>query len=234
DRLLRLGVPANRIQIIENWAECGVDAPKAAALSALRAQVALTDKFVVGYSGNLGRAHEFQTLLRAAEILKGDGEIVFLMIGGGAGMVNLLEATIERGLNNFLFLPYQPRETLSDSLAASDVHWVSLLPELEGLIVPSKFYGILAAARPTVFIGDTDGELARAIRVGQCGITVAVGDVEGLAGAVRHLKNDPVHRGRLGSNAYRRYCEHYSARRAFDRWTEIVRSVNPVPDARAP
>ncbi|HEY0802058.1 MAG TPA: glycosyltransferase family 4 protein, partial [Steroidobacteraceae bacterium] len=166
DRLLRLGVPANRIQIIENWAECGVDAPKAAALSALRAQVALTDKFVVGYSGNLGRAHEFQTLLRAAEILKGDGEIVFLMIGGGAGMVKLLEATIERGLSNFLFLPYQPRETLADSLAASDVHWVSLLPELEGLIVPSKFYGILAAARPTVFIGDTDGELARAIRVG--------------------------------------------------------------------
>ena len=231
DRLLRLGIPANRIEIIENWAECSQEAPKSASRSVLRAKLGIADKFVVGYSGNLGRAHEFQTLLGAAEILKNDVEILFLMIGAGAGMLKLSEITRERGLNNFLFLPYQPREILCDSLAASDVHWVSLLPKLEGLIVPSKFYGILAAARPTVFIGDPDGELARAIRVGQCGVTVAVGDVDALVGAVRRLKNDPVHRERLGSNAYRRYCEHYSAARAFDRWAGIVRPATPVPGA---
>jgi colanic acid biosynthesis glycosyl transferase WcaI len=232
ERLLGLGVPENRIQIIENWAECGNDAPKEASHSILRAKNALMDKFVVGYSGNLGRAHEFQTLLRAAAILQDDREIVFLMTGGGAGMLKLSKVTTARGLNNFLFLPYQPRNTLCDSLAASDVHWVSLLPELEGLIVPSKFYGILAAARPTVFIGDPDGELARAIRTGQCGVTVAVGDVDALVGAVRHLKNDPAHRKRLGGNAYQRYCERYSAARAFDRWAEIVRSANRASDVR--
>jgi len=231
DRLLRLGIPANRIEIIENWAKCSQDAPKEASHGVLRAKLEVVDKFVVGYSGNLGRAHEYQTLLGAAEILKNDGEILFLMIGGGAGMSKLLEVTIERGLDNFLFLPYQPRENLCDSLAASDVHWVSLLPELEGLIVPSKFYGILAAARPTVFIGDPDGELARAIRAGQCGVTVRVGDVDALVGAVRHLKNDPAHRRRLGSNAYQRYCEHYSAARAFDRWIRVIRPANPALDA---
>ena len=234
DRLLGLGIPANRIEIIENWAECSQEAPTKASQSVLRANIALMDKFVVGYSGNLGRAHEFQTLLGAAETLKNDAEIVFLMIGGGAGMLKLSKVTAERGLNNFLFLPYQPRENLCDSLAASDAHWVSLLPELEGLIVPSKFYGILAAARPAVFIGDPDGELARAIRMGQCGVTVAVGDVEALVGAVRHLKSDPAHRERLGSNAYQRYCQHYSAPRAFDRWARILRPVTHVPGARAP
>ena len=227
DRLLRLGVPANRIEIIENWAEFGQEGPKDAADSALRAQIKVTAKFVVGYSGNLGRAHEFQTLLGAAEILKSDAEILFLMIGGGAGMITLLDAAKKRGLDNFMFLPYQPRESLCDSLAAPDMHWVSLLPELEGCIVPSKFYGILAAARPTVFIGDTEGELARAIRVGQCGHTVAVGDVDALVGAIRRLKTDSAHRNRLGSNAYRRYCEHYSSPRALARWVEIVRSTNP-------
>lgn len=234
DQLLRLGVPASKIRIIQNWAECGLNAPKAAAASALRAQLALTDKFVVGYSGNLGRAHEFQTLLAAAVILQGDEEIVFLMIGGGAGMGKLLEATAGYGLKNFRFVPYQPRETLSDSLAASDLHWVSLRPQLEGLIVPSKYYGILCAARPTVFIGDTDGELARSIRAGQCGISLAVGDVDALVAAVRHLKNNPVHRERLGGNAYRRYCEHYSARRAFDRWLEVLKPVNLASGARVP
>jgi colanic acid biosynthesis glycosyl transferase WcaI len=231
DRLLGLGIPADRIEIIENWAECSQEAPKQASRSVLRAKLELADKFAVGYSGNLGRAHEFNTLLGAAEILKDDGEIVFLMIGGGAGMLKLSKATIERGLTNFIFLPYQPRENLSDSLAASDVHWVSLLPELEGLIVPSKFYGILAAARPTVFIGNPDGELARAIRVGECGVTVAVGDVDALVAAVRHLKNDPAHRERLGGNAYEHYREHYSAPRAFDRWTRIIRLVTPVSGA---
>jgi colanic acid biosynthesis glycosyl transferase WcaI len=232
DRLLRLGIPAMRIEIIENWADCSKDAPKEASHSILRAKVALMDKFVVGYSGNLGRAHEFETLLGAAEILKDDSEIVFLMIGGGAGMLKLSKITVERGLKNFLFLPYQPRQNLCDSLAASDVHWVSLLPELEGLIVPSKFYGILAAARPTVFVGNPDGELACAIRRGRCGVTVAVGDVDALVDEVRHLKKDPAYRKCLGTNAYQHYCEHYSAPRAFDRWAEILRSANRVSDAR--
>ena len=234
ERLLGLEVPENRIEIIENWAESSQEAPKEASHSILRAKIALMDKFVVGYSGNLGRAHEFQTLLGAAEVLQDDGEIVFLMIGGGAGMLKLSKATAELGLKNFLFLPYQPRENLWDSLAASDVHWVSLLPELEGLIVPSKIYGILAAARPTVFIGNPDGELAHTIRAGECGVTVALGDIDALVGAVRHLKNDPAHRSRLGSNAYRHYCEHYSAPRAFDRWAGILRRANLVPGARAP
>lgn len=232
DRLLRLGIPANKIEIIENWADCSQEAPTAASHSALRANIGVTDKFVVGYSGNLGRAHEFQTLLGAAEILKNDGEIVFLMIGGGAGMIKLLELTTARGLNNFMFLPYQPRENLGDSLAASDMHWVSLRPVLEGLIVPSKFYGILAAGRPTVFIGDTDGQLGRIIRSAQCGFSVAVGDVDALVGAVLHLKNDPMLRKRLGGNAYRRCCEQYSAARAFDRWAEIVRSANRASGVR--
>jgi glycosyltransferase involved in cell wall biosynthesis len=234
DRLLRLGIPANRIEIIENWAECTQVPPKAASRSVLRAKLEVADKFVVGYSGNLGRAHEFKTLLGAAAILARDGEIVFLMIGGGAGMPKLLNATIERGLNNFLFLPYQPREELGDSLAASDVHWVSLMPELEGLIVPSKFYGIMAAARPTVFIGNPDGELARAIRAGQCGVTVPVGDVDALVGAVRHLKNDTEYRERLGGNAYERYRERYSAQRAFDRWVRIIKPADAASGARAP
>ena len=51
-------------------------------------------------------------------------------------------------------------------MAAADVHLVSLLPQIEGLIVPSKFYGILAAGRPAIFIGDAEGEIAREIRVG--------------------------------------------------------------------
>ena len=63
------------------------------------------------------------------------------------------------GLASFYFQGYQPAALLSDSLAAADVHFVSLLPALEGLIVPSKVYGILAAGRPAVFVGDPAGDV---------------------------------------------------------------------------
>ncbi|MFX6876802.1 hypothetical protein ABTH39_19765, partial [Acinetobacter baumannii] len=79
------------------------------------------------------------------------------------------------GLPQFHFQSYQPRELLADSLAAADVHLISLLPALEGLIVPSKLYGILAAGRPTIFIGDTEGEVAKVLREHDCGVTVGIG-----------------------------------------------------------
>ena len=144
ERLQQLGIGSDRIRVIENWAEVEPALPKPVGRSLLRARHNLTREFVVGYSGNLGRAHEYATLLDAAALLRSDPAIVFLMIGSGAGMAQMARAVTERNLTSFRFLPYQPRESLSDALAAADVHWVSLRAALEGLIVPSKFYGILA------------------------------------------------------------------------------------------
>jgi colanic acid biosynthesis glycosyl transferase WcaI len=223
EQLLRTGIPADKIAIIENWAERSVDSPKSVQESLLRSKLGLTDHFVAGYSGNLGRAHEFQTVLGAAELLRTEVKIVFLMVGGGAGMRRLAQAVADRSLPNFRFLPYLPREALADGLAAADVHWVSLLPALEGFIVPSKFYGILAAARPVVFVGDSDGELARAIRACGCGDTVAVGDSAAVAELLTALKSDPPRRERMGRNGFERYENRFSARRGFDRWAELLK-----------
>ena len=161
------------------------------------------------------------------------------MIGGGSGMAELRNAVAARGLKNFHFLPYQPRDLLADSLAAADVHWVSLRPELEGLIVPSKFYGILAAARPVIFIGDSDGELAQAIRDAGCGAQVGVGASGALAELLLDLKSDPVRCERQGENGYRRYCNSHGSHRAFDQWRQILKrpiragaASSPTPSDR--
>jgi colanic acid biosynthesis glycosyl transferase WcaI len=228
------GIPSDRIEVIENWAERRPDAPKPAIGSALRASLGLAQEFVVGYSGNLGRAHEFHTLLGAAEMLRTDARIVFLMIGGGAGMVQLEREVRDRGLCNFRFLPYQPRESLGDALAAADVHWVSLRPALEGFIVPSKFYGILAAARPVVFIGDIDGELAREISRCDCGAAVAVADVPELTRVLRAWQTDPQLLGDMGQRGRRRYVERYCAEHAFQKWRRILTPPSLARDASSP
>jgi len=234
DHVLQLGVAAERICVIENWADGHELRPIASLASRLRSQHGLGSRFVVGYSGNLGRAHEFSTLLEAATDLKDDSSIVFLMTGGGAGMQALEAEVANRGLDNFRFLPYQPREQLSDSLGSADVHLVSLKPELEGLIVPSKFYGVLAAGRPSIFIGDTDGELSRVIRRHDVGYSVACGDSKALAGHIRSLSFDPEHRETLGERSRALFNNHYTLQRAVREWSGVLRGTGVGAQAADP
>jgi colanic acid biosynthesis glycosyl transferase WcaI len=217
-------IPRDRIRVIENWADGDAVIPKSPESCGIRAQLGLGDKFVVAYSGNLGRAHEFETMLAAAERLRDDARMVFLMIGGGAKMQQLQAAVTAQQLPNFRFLPYQPRELLSDSLAAADVHLACLLPQLEGLIVPSKFYGILAAGRPTIFIGDTDGELARIIASTGCGVSVGIGAVDDLVRAILELAADRTTRDRMGASARALFVEKYTIGRATRQWLEVLQS----------
>jgi glycosyltransferase involved in cell wall biosynthesis len=219
------GIPVSKLCVIENWADDRAIRPKPAAASALRARLGLIDRFVVCYSGNLGRAHEFDTLLGAADALRGEPKFAFLIIGSGAKMEALQRGVASRALDNFCFLPYQPRDTLEDSLAAADVHLVSLLPALEGLIVPSKLYGILAAGRPLIFIGDSDGDIGRVIERAQCGRLVKVGDSKTLADSLRTFEAEPDNRALMGVHALKILCEEFSLKHAIERWVALIESA---------
>lgn len=234
------GIAAERLCVIHNWAATGSIPAKPPEASRLRRELGLLDKFVVCYSGNLGRAHEFETLLEAAKLLREDDGIVFLMIGGGAKMGALERATQDCALRNFIFLPYQPRDTLEDSLAAADVHLLSLLPALEGLIVPSKLYGILAAGRPFVCIGDLDGEVQRFTAAADCGRFVGVGDALKLRDVLLDLKAQPQRRAAMGARGQGLLLAGYSAESALARWlmliagsADIHRNLVPVTDTPA-
>jgi colanic acid biosynthesis glycosyl transferase WcaI len=220
--LIGRGVPAARVSIGENWADESTVRMVPTGQSALRRKLSLTECFVVAYSGNLGRAHDAETLLAAVQILRGDPTTAFLMIGGGINMRGFEARARAQALTHVLFVPYQPRVAVSDSLAAADVHIVTLLPQLEGLVVPSKLYGILAAGRPVVFVGDSDGELARLVRENQVGLSVASGDGPGLAGALRTLRDFPAQRARMGERARALFEERYTLHRALSRWQALL------------
>jgi glycosyltransferase involved in cell wall biosynthesis len=172
ERLKSEGIPADKITVIHNWADEEQLHTVAHEENPLREAWGLQGKFVVGYSGNLGRSHDFATILDAAAALKDRNDVVFLLIGGGAQLPSVQKECADKGLINVMFKPYQPREKLSESLSVADVHLISLKPELESLIVPSKFYGILAVGRPVIFIGTEEGELAKIITKNQLGTVV--------------------------------------------------------------
>jgi colanic acid biosynthesis glycosyl transferase WcaI len=227
DRVLSAGVNAARVRIVPNWADTTSVVPQPTADSATRRRIGLDDRFVIGYSGNLGRAHDFETLIGAGRLMRSDPRFAFLITGGGAKAEAVRNSVQAQGLDSFYFQNYQPAELLSDSLAAADVHLVSLLPALEGLIVPSKLYGILAAGRPVVFVGDTRSDLAKLIREQRCGIVVAVGDCEGLATELRALLDDPARRGSMGSRARELALARYTKEHAVADWLALLDVIAP-------
>jgi glycosyltransferase involved in cell wall biosynthesis len=224
------GVPAQTLVTIRHWADGDGIRPVRREGNALRRDWGLEDKFVVGYSGNLGRAHEFDTILDAAERLKDREDIRFLFVGNGHKRAEVERRVRDHGLDNVVFRPLQPRERLAESLGAADAHLVSLLPPLEPCIIPSKFYGILAAGRPTLFIGDLDGEVARAVDHGDCGHAVAIGDGEGLARHIVALREAPAVCDRMGANARRLFEAEYTEGRGCAEWIQLMASLLPQPE----
>lgn len=217
DMLALRGVKSDLIRIIPNWAADEDLKPIAPNENPLRKQWGFSsDALVIGYSGNLGRAHDVTTMLDAAAILAADRQsnICFLFIGGGAKHAQIDHAMSDKLIGPMLTRQgYRPRAELTQSLNVPDVHWLSLEPALEGLIVPSKFYGAAAVGRPIIFVGDTDGEIARLIKVAKCGASFSKGDAAGVARFIAELSSDPALRSRLGANA-RRFAEFELSRSA--------------------
>jgi len=247
ETVLKLGVRRERVRIIQNWADGNAIRPVAHGANELRSEWRLAETFVIGYSGNLGRAHEIETLLEAMTILeracedqsaqKPGRRLLWLFIGSGAFFGQLRAQVEKSALTSVRFKPYQPSKLLAQSLSAADVHLVSLRPNLEGLIVPSKFYAACAAGRPTIFIGSKDGEISELICRHKCGRVIEVGDGVGLARAILELARDPVACRQMGERA-RRACEvEFDKSIALQKWEELLLEViNPVPlaDQRTP
>lgn len=187
--------------VIHNWADASLKPIP-------RTKTDLT----IGYSGNLGRAHEVETIIAAMQLMP---DVRFVFTGGGAR----LERVKREAGANVSFRPYAARDKLGESLSSVDAHLVSLQPALEGLIVPSKLYGILAVGRPVIFIGSKDGEVARIIRECRCGLVVEPGDAEGLARAIRNVDSAMGARGRA------MYESRFAPRHAFAAWERVLQEA---------
>jgi colanic acid biosynthesis glycosyl transferase WcaI len=228
ERIERMGVMRDRIAVIPNWSNDVDITPSAVRSPALRHDWNIpADAFVLEYSGNLGRAHEYETLLDAAIALRDRRDIIFLFIGGGH-MSDQLAARVDKlGLTSFRFAPYQPRERLSESLGAGDAHWVSLRPAFEGLVVPSKVFGICAAARPVIAVCAMDGELVRLLEPGYACLAAAPGDAAALAAAITMLADDRPRGDRMGSVARDVLDRHYTKARTLERWRALLDRMGP-------
>ncbi len=218
----RRGVRQERITVIHNWSHGDQIRPVAASDNALRQEWGLSGKFVVGYSGNMGRGHDFSTILGAAKLLQADKDVAFVFIGAGQQLAPIEARAKDMGLGNIILHPYQAPSRLSESLSVPDVHIVSLKPSLENFMVPCKFYGVAAAGRPAIYIGDTAGEIPAILKGEDCGHAVPLGGVEGLSECILALKQSPEHAARWGTNARNALERRFDYRFAVERWSAVL------------
>jgi glycosyltransferase involved in cell wall biosynthesis len=224
ERCIAAGALPQRAVVIPNWSDPFVVRPMARDANGLRQQLANGARTVVMYSGNIGRGHDVATLIGAVRLLRDLRDISFVFIGDGASRREVEAAA--RELPNLRLAPYQPRDKLSESLSAGDLHLISLLPEVEGLIEPSKLYGFMAAGRPALFVGPPGSEVARTIERERCGRVFRNGDAEGLAAAIRELAADPVEREAMGQRARAALEQRYSRSVATARFRELLLSLS--------
>jgi putative colanic acid biosynthesis glycosyltransferase WcaI len=204
------GAVPSRVHVIHNWTDCEAIAPGPKDNPFARAN-GLADRFVLMHSGNVGLSQNLDLLVEAAARLQSRDRLVIAVVGDGARRQTLQDQASRRGLTNIRFFPYQPKELLHDSFASADAFLVSLKPGLEGYIVPSKLYGILASGRPFVAAVDPSCEAATIAREYKCGTVAVPGDVDALVAAIATLYDDPAAARAMGENA-RRVSLRYAGR----------------------
>ncbi len=225
EQVSTLGVKKERIRVINNWVDDRALSPIPPRENPLRQAWGLEDKFVVGYSGNLGRAHDIDTILSASAELV-DRQIVFLCVGGGAQYDALKQMVEKRGLTQlFRFMPYQSETDLPYSLSVADVHWLSHKPEFEGLLFPSKFYGIAAVGRAIIAITSTQSELAKLVSQHQCGLVIEQGDGKSLALELKRLRDAPEVCSAMGARARDMLSARFTRAQAINAWTHTLKNI---------
>jgi glycosyltransferase involved in cell wall biosynthesis len=194
------GIAPDKVHVIHNWADPNLLSPKPKAESDFAKANGLIEPFTVMYSGNIGLYYEFETILEAADRLR--NENFRLVLVGGGGRRKWVEAEVKRrNLTNVQMHPYQPFETLSDSMCASDAQLVTIAKGIEGISFPSKLYSSLAVGRPILALSESWSEMRGMVEDNKAGRWSEIGDPDSLVKILREMMADPEGCRQMGINA---------------------------------
>lgn len=199
DRLISKGIDARKIKVITNGVDTLYYQPKDNNDS-LRIEYNLVDKFVVLFAGNVGGAQGLDVVVQAANILKDDSDIIFMIIGDGVEKQRLIKISEEKKLKNIKFVENQPQDKIVDFHNMADASLVSLKKfDLFNITIPSKTFDTLAVGKP-VLIG-VDGEARNIIEEAEAGLFFEPENASQLAQHVVRLKDNKNLCKTMGKNA---------------------------------
>lgn len=219
-----------RIVVIPNWGETGTIYPTDRTRNPLLHRLGIETKFVIQYSGNMGRSHGIEDLVEAADRLRDDPSSHFLFIGWGAKRRWLERECHGRELRNVTLLPNQRRDDLTESLNACDIAAISFISGMSGISVPSRMYNVLAAGKPLLAITDADSELAMVVREEDIGWVVPPGEITQVLEAIREARSDPDRLREMGARARRAAENKYTLGHAIMPYRLLFQEMGATPE----
>jgi glycosyltransferase involved in cell wall biosynthesis len=226
DRILSKGISPERVVVVRDGTSLPDSMPEPG--DPVVREIRCGFSFVALHAGNLGFYGAWSTLLRAAEILRNENTgLVF--IGDGANRA-ALQASVN-GSPNVRFLPYRPVEEVPHVMMAGDVHIVTVRRGLEGVVVPSKLYSILAAGRPVLAVAAPESDAARIVRDSGSGIAVDPDDPVAVAAAIRELRDDPAQLAAMGRRA-RECAKKYARVNELQKFAGIIEEATRTNGGR--
>jgi putative colanic acid biosynthesis glycosyltransferase WcaI len=216
ERIISKGVSPDRVVVVRDGASFPPLLPERDDLVVQKIRCGFP--FVVLHAGNLGFYGAWDSVLKAADILRNENTgLVF--VGDGANRAAMEISA--KPLPNVRFLPFFPIEQVSHVMMAGDVHIVTVRRGLEGVVVPSKLYSILAAGRPVLAIAAAESDAARIVRESGCGISADPDDPAAIAAAIRELRNDQNRLIQMGIRA-KETAAKYARVDELERFAEVV------------
>ena len=212
-RLLRRGIPDEKIAVSENWADGARIFPR---------PFPPDHPLTVLYSGNLGRAHDWETIADAMPKLSDASRYWFVFAGFAPRFELLWQRCWHSDVSNVLFLAYQEQDRISGHLGNCHVGLVTQKTETRGSVVPSKTYALMAAGRPFIFVGPAGGGPALVAERFGCGWRVEPGDAPALVQLIEKLAASPELVRDAGARAYAAFLEHYDVPHGAGRILEIL------------
>lgn len=219
ERIAAKGIDPSRIALVRDGAELQ-DLPAVEGHPAAKA-IRAGFKFVALHAGNLGFYGAWEALVEAAREMEGEG-FGLVFVGGGAQRERVEQLAC--GSKAVRLLPFRPAEEIPYVLGAADVHVITVRRGLEGVVVPSKLYGILAAGQPVLAVTPETSDVARIVKATGCGLVANPDEPRTVAAAIRQMRAQPAELAAMGRRAREKAKE-------FERSAQLRRLVEVVEEA---
>jgi glycosyltransferase involved in cell wall biosynthesis len=191
----------NNVRVVPNWVDSNEIKPIERTRNEFIKRFDLSEKFVVMYSGNMGKTHDIETIVSAASLLKDQDNIKFFLIGDGEKRTKLEEMVSRSSLSNVTMLPFQDPDQFKHSIASADIGFVTLSQGFENYSVPSKTYYLMAAGCILFAIGSKDSEMELLINKYECGYRFDSGNAAAVAAGILEVYNNTVLKEKISKSA---------------------------------
>lgn len=217
-------IPEKRenLHVLHNWTDRNRVYPVSRENNRLIKQLGLINKKVVMYSGNIGLYQPMEVMIDAAIELKKRNDILFVFAGDGGKKEKIEKLAKAAVLENVRFIPFQPLSILSESLSIADVSLMGIYPENEGVIMPSKLYGLLAVGRPIICVSDKNSEVVKILNDAKAGIHSSTDDPKELARKIEMIIDDKENSKKMGENGRKYFLEHFERKIITKQWKELL------------